>query len=402
MRRLLVVLAAAAALVGCGSGEGASAERPAPASTPAAPDAEPAARRAARRGVRLVRVGSFESPLYVTAPPGDPRRVLVVEQGGRVWLLRGGRRLPEPFLDLSGEVSAGGERGLLSIAFAPDYARSGRLYAYYTDRAGDIRVVEYRRATPDRADPRSARLVLLQEDTEPNHNGGLLLFGPDDLLYLGLGDGGGGGDRHGERGNGQDLGTLNGKLLRIDPRENGERPYRVPASNPFVGREGARPEIFAYGLRNPWRFSIDARSGLLTVGDVGQEEWEEVTVVPLARGRGANFGWRPFEGRERYVQGEEAPGHVPPAIVRSHADGWCSVTGGLVVRDRGLPGLAGRYVFGDFCDGRVVSARLRGTRARDVRTTRLRVPSLSSFGQDARGRVYVTSLSGPVYRLAPR
>jgi len=403
-------LAALALLAACGSEPEAAqpAAAPEPAPTPrAAPAQAPTAAPAQaptpapRRGLRLVRVGDFQAPLYVTAPPGDPRRVVVVEQGGRAWMVRGGRRLARPFLDLRDRVSAGGERGLLSLAFAPDYAESGRLYVDYTDRAGDTRVVEYRRATEDRVDPRSARQVLFQDQPEPNHNGGLLLFGPDDLLYVGLGDGGGGGDRHGPRGNAQNLGTLLGKILRIDPRRSGRRAYRVPRSNPFVRRRGARAEIWAYGLRNPWRFSFGP-AGELVVGDVGQSAWEELTVVSRRRSRGANFGWRPFEGRARYAPGEPAPGHVAPDFVRSHGAGWCSITGGVSVRDPELADLAGRYVFGDFCQGRVLSARLDGERVRDVRETRLAVPALSSFGEDARGRVYVTSLQGPVYRIAPR
>jgi glucose/arabinose dehydrogenase len=260
-------------------------------------------------------------------------------------------------------------------------------------------VVEYRRASADRADHGSARVVLRQDQPQPNHNGGLLLFGADGKLYVGLGDGGGGGDLHGARGNAQDLGSLLGKILRIDPRARGGRAYTVPRDNPFRGRRGARSEIFAYGLRNPWRFAFGPRSGNLVVADVGQSEVEEVSI---GRRPGANFGWRPFEGRRRYTAGESAPGHVRPAIQRLHADGNCSITGGVVVRDPVLSALRGRYVFGDFCRGRIESARLRGGRARDVRATRLEVSQLSSFGEDARGRVYATSLAGPVYRLAPR
>jgi glucose/arabinose dehydrogenase len=242
--------------------------------------------------------------------------------------------------------------------------------------------------------------VLFQDDPESNHNGGLLLFGPDRRLYIGLGDGGGGGDRHGSRGNAQALGTLLGKILRIDPRRSGGRAYTIPSGNPFRGRSGARGEIYAYGLRNPWRFSFDRRTGDLTIGDVGQGDVEEIDFV--RSGRGKNFGWRPFEGRRRYTRGQSAPGHVKPVIQRFHSRGNCSITGGVVVRDPGLPALRGRYVFGDFCRGRIETARLSPGRATAQRTTRLRVPSLSSFGEDARGRVYAVSLEGPVYRLAPR
>jgi glucose/arabinose dehydrogenase len=340
--------------------------------------------------------------VHVTAAPGDERRVFVVEQGGRIRVVRGGRTLDEPFLDVSDRIVSGGEQGLLSMAFAPDYARSGRFYVYYTDRGGDTRVVEYERAGADRADPRSDRLVLAQEQPESNHNGGQLAFGPDDLLYVGLGDGGGQGDQHGRRGNAQDLGTLLGKILRIDPRQAGRRPYRIPSSNPFVRRAGARGEIYAYGLRNPWRFSFDRRTGDLAIGDVGQGEQEEIDFVTRGRGRGANFGWRPFEGRARYAPGESAPGHVPPVLVGTHADGWCSVTGGIVARDRALGPYYGRYLFADFCKEQLFSAQLRTPRARSFRATPLRAGAVSSFGEDARGRVYVASLNGPVYRVTGR
>jgi glucose/arabinose dehydrogenase len=351
-------------------------------------------------GVRLVPVGTFDAPVWVTAPPGDGRRLFVVEQAGQIMVVRGGRKLAQPFLDLRGQVLAGGEQGMFSIAFAPDYARSGLFYVAYTGRDGNQNVVEGRRAGPDRADPSSFRLVLRMADTESNHNGGSLVFGPDGLLYIGTGDGGGGNDQHGPRGNAQSLGSLLGKILRIDPRRTGGRPYSVPASNPFAGRAGARGEIYSYGLRNPWRFSFDRRTGDLSIGDVGQNLVEEVDFVRRGRGRGANFGWRPFEGRRRNFD-EPAPGAIGPVLQHTHAEGWCSVTGGYVVRDRGVPALYGRYVYGDYCDGHVRAAKLvEGRPVRDASLGLPRVEGLSSFGEDASGRVYVTSLAGPVYRLA--
>jgi glucose/arabinose dehydrogenase len=225
------------------------------------------------------------------------------------------------------------------------------------------------------------------------------MFGPDGLLYIGFGDGGGGGDLHGPHGNGQSLGTLLGKILRIDPRPSGGRPYGIPPSNPFAGRRGARGEIWTYGLRNPWRFSFVPGTRALVVGDVGQDAVEEIDVVQRP---GANLGWRVFEGRSRYTPGETAPAAIAPVIERLHRDGNCSITGGIVVRDRGLPALRGRYLFGDFCVGRIESARIVGGRARDGRRTPLHVEALASFGEDARGRAYAVSLSGPVYRLVPR
>jgi glucose/arabinose dehydrogenase len=410
MLRLRMLLPAAGLatglMLGCGGTDNDSTARatptatatPAPEATAPEATATPAAQR--RRGVRLVRIGTFNAPLYVTAPPGDRRVQFVVEQGGRIMVVRNGRKRSAPFLDISGQVTSGGEQGLLSMAFAPDYASSGLFYVYFTANDGDQRVVEYRRASEDRADPRSARLVLEMADSESNHNGGLLLFGPGGHLYIGTGDGGGGGDRHGARGNAQNLGSLLGKILRIDPRPANGRPYSVPRSNPFIGRSGARGEIYAYGLRNPWRFSFDRRNGDLSIGDVGQGDVEEIDFV--RSGRGKNFGWRPFEGRSRYTPGESAPGHVRPVIQRFHDDGNCSITGGVIVRDRTVPDLFGRYVFGDYCVGRVESAKLRPGGATQQRRTRLRVPSLSSFGEDARGRVYATSLDGPVYRIAAR
>lgn len=374
---------------------------------PAAPartaTATPAPRPAQATGVRLARVGRFDQPLYVTGAPGDRRRLFVVEQGGRIMVVRGGRKLTRPFLDLRRLVTSGGEQGLLSVAFPPDYQRRGRFYVYYTDRQARQRVVEYRRATADRANAGSARLVLRMADPESNHNGGLMKFGPDGLLYVATGDGGGAGDRHGTRGNAQDLGSLLGKLLRIDPRRTGTRPYRVPSSNPFVGRAGARREVYSYGLRNPWRFSFDRASGDLVIGDVGQGDVEEVDFVRRGGGRGANFGWRPFEGSRRFAPGEEAPGHVPPVIEHSHDDGWCSITGGYVVRDPALPALRGRYVYGDFCLGRIMAATLRASGSTTRAVSGLpRVSNLASFGEDTRGRVYVVSLSGTVSRLTAR
>jgi glucose/arabinose dehydrogenase len=407
-----VLLLCVLLLAGCGSADPAPRSRPAPRTADAPADTSPTAGEAGAddpdaagaqaRGVRLVPVGRFDQPLYVTSPPGDTRREFVVEQGGRIFVLRGGRRVERPFLDITSQVLSGGEQGLLSMAFAPDYATSRRFYVYFTGRDGRQNVVEYRAATADRADPGSARLVLRMDDSEANHNGGLLLFGPDRLLYIGTGDGGGAYDQHGPRGNAQSLGSLLGKILRIDPRPSGGRPYRIPRSNPFVRRAGARGEVYSYGLRNPWRFSFDRRTQDLSIGDVGQDTIEEIDFVRRGRGRGANFGWRPFEG-DRRVFDEPAPGAIDPVITHTHAAGWCSITGGLVVRDPRLPALAGRYVYGDLCLGRILGAHLRAGRRTTGRDLELpRVVGLSSFGEDARGRVYVTSINGPVYRLAAR
>jgi glucose/arabinose dehydrogenase len=312
-------------------------------------------------------------------------------------VLQDGRPVAHPFLDLSNEVSCCGEQGLLSMAFAPDYARSGRFYVDFTDRAGDTRVVEYTRSSdPLVADEGSRRVVLRVDQPFPNHNGGLVLFGPDRLLYVGLGDGGGQGDPNR---NGQNLSTLLGKILRIDPNTSAGKPYTVPPSNPFVGGSGARPEIYSYGLRNPWRFSFDSRTEDLSIGDVGQLDWEEVDLVPRGDGRGANFGWSAYEGFARYNDDQRAPKAVPPVFVYSH-DSGCSITGGYVVRDKSLPTLYGRYLYGDYCAGDLHSFTARPDhKATDDRPLGVQVPSLSSFGVDDAGHIYATSLEGPVYRL---
>jgi glucose/arabinose dehydrogenase len=373
------------------------------APTPTEPEADQGATdgsASAAGGVRLQRIGTFRDPVYVTAPPGDRRRVFVVEQSGRIMLLLGGKRVSRPFLNLSAEVTAGGEQGLLSMAFAPDYAANGRFYVYFTDRGGDQRVQEFRRSSgsPNRADKSTRRQVLSMADPYPNHNGGLLLFGPDGLLYIGTGDGGSGGDPENRA---QNLDSLLGKILRIDPRAAGSSAYRSPASNPFVGRAG-RDEIYTYGLRNPWRFSFDDRNGNLYIGDVGQDQFEEIDFARRGGARGRNYGWSCFEGRRRFDDSRSCAGATPPILQYGRSGGECSVTGGVVVRDPQLPALAGRYVYGDYCAGRIRSFRESGGRATGDRAHNLRVEELSSFGEDARRRVYATSLTGPVYRLRAR
>ena len=381
--------------VATNSGSGAQST---PAGTQSTRPAGAQSGAGASRGLRLVRIGTFDSPLYVTSPPGDTRRLFVVEQTGKVRVLVGGKRLRRPFIDLSNDIVSGGEQGLLSIAFAPDYARSGRFYVDFTDRNGDTRVQEFQRSTgdPNRANVSSRRQILFVHQPYSNHNGGLLLFGPDHLLYVGLGDGGSEGDPQNQS---QNLNSLLGKILRIDPRPGGG--YASPPSNPFVGRFG-RDEIYAYGLRNPWRFSFDRRNGDLYIGDVGQNAWEEVDYAPRGCARGRDYGWSCFEGRHRYNASRSCPSPTAPVLEYSHAGGACSITGGVVVRDPGLPSLAGRYLYGDYCAGRIRSFRIRAGKATGDRAVGLDVPSLSSFGEDARGRVYATSLHGPVYRLSAR
>ena len=390
---LLAALACAISLSACGS----SSARELPAVTSSAA-AAPAA-----GGVKLVSVGKFNMPLYVTAPPKDLRRVMVVQQGGRISVVRDGKTLSKPFLDISSRVTAGGEQGLLGLAFAPNYAKSGLFYVYFTRRDGKQEVAELRRATSDRANAGSIRSVLVMDDPEANHNGGQLNFGPDGLLYIGTGDGGGGGDQHGTIGNAQNLGSLLGKILRINPRRSGSKAYSVPASNPFVGRAGARREVYSYGLRNPWRFSFDRVAGDLIIGDVGESAVEEIDFTTIEQARGGNFGWRVREGNRQFSD-ESVDGAIEPVIVRTHDEGWCSVTGGYVVRDPALSSLRGKYLYGDFCKGIIYGARLSSSGASgNARVAGLpQIAALSSFGEDARGRIYVVSLGGAVSRIAAR
>lgn len=348
----------------------------------------------------LQRIGRFHRPLFVTQPRGERDRLFVVEKGGRVRLVKRGRVLRTPFLSLRGRVSDLTEQGLLGLAFAPSYERTGLLYVAFTDRAGDLRVEEWRRSkrSRDRALRSSRRLVLKVPQPKPTHNGGHLTFGPDGLLYIGLGDGGGPGD---PRRAAQNRGDLHGKILRIDPRRHGKRRYRSPSTNPYVRVRGAHDEIYARGLRNPWRFSFDRETRALLIGDVGQEAFEEVNYRPRSRAKGANFGWSAFEGNRRFNRRVRARNVTRPIHTYTR-DRGCSIIGGYVVRDPELPRLRGRYLYTDFCNGEIRSLVPRAPRARDVRSENVRVDQASSFGEDDAGRIYVTSLAGPVYRLVAR
>jgi glucose/arabinose dehydrogenase len=411
LRRLSAVALAGFAVAGCSLDEDGDASSGATQRTAAEQRAaEPPkgdggnGSAAARRPVRLLLLGRFDEPTYLAAPRGERRRRFVVERGGRIRVVVGRRVLAEPFLDMSDLVTTGGESGLLSMAFAPDYESSRRFYVYYTDSQGFPTIDSFLRSErmPDRALPESRRNIISVPHQRFNHKGGQIQFGPDGRLYAAFGDGGGGGDP--DR-NAQNLGQLLGKMIRISPRPQGG--YSVPADNPFRGRPGARPEIFAYGLRNPYRFSFDRAGGDITVGDVGEAEIEEIDFVPNGGGAGDapsggyNFGWSTFEGRNPYNAGS-ARGHIPPVIDHSQGEGLCSIIGGYVIRDRSLGrGWYGRYVYGDFCEPTIRLARLRRGTA-PTRTTRLSVPDLASFGEDGRGRVYAVSLSGPVYRIGRR
>jgi len=360
--------------------------------------------------VRLVASG-FERPLYVTSPPGDPRLFVVEQVEARIWIVRDGAVLPEPFLDIDDRVnSGGGERGLLGLAFHPDYAENGYFFVNYTDNGnpGDTVVARYRvSANPDAADPGSEQVVLRVAQPFANHNGGMLAFGPGDgYLYIASGDGGSGNDP-GNRG--QSLDTLLGKILRIDV--DSAVPYAVPPSNPFVGHGGALGEIWAYGLRNPWRFSFDRLLGDLYIGDVGQSAREEIDVQPGGSSGGENYGWRIAEGFA-CLGGSGAcgtqPGLTPPVHDYGRAEGG-SVTGGCVYRGEAVPGLRGTYLFGDFVSGRVWSFRYapEGLSEFTERTQELDPPgapaidNVASFGEDADGELYIVDYDGEIWKIVP-
>ncbi len=397
---VVAAILAMAALPACGEAQEQDDRRPAPAT-----GGEAEERAAASAGVGLKQIGSFEAPVYVAGAPGFPQLLFVVEQAGTIRVLHKGKRLPRPFLDISGLVGYGGERGLLSIAFPPDYASSKRFYVYFTDEQGDIRVDEFKRRSATQAARGSRRAVIeIPHKENSNHNGGQLQF-LGNLLYLGTGDGGAGGD---PPNNAQNRNSLLGKLLRIDPRPAAGRPYSIPADNPFAGPGGGRGEIYSYGLRNPFRFSFEtvtAKRPRIAIADVGQDRFEELDYTTVAAASGANFGWDAFEGFSRYRDGNSGTpdpgGTVKPIFTYGRGRG-CTIIGGYVVGDRRLPALRGRYVYADLCAGELRSLVPGLRRARGDRGVGLRVSTPSSFGEDTLGRIYVSSLEGPVYRLVQR
>lgn len=353
-------------------------------------------------GLERVATG-LSFPLYLTAPPNDAR-LFIVEKGGRIRIIQGGAVAAEPFLDISSRVSSGSEQGLLGLAFYPDFATSGRFVVNYTDRDGNTVIATFRAAPGAARADASTESVLLQVDQPySNHNGGQVAFGPDGFLYVGLGDGGSGGD---PAGRGQNAGDLLGSLLRLDVR--GPTGYTIPSDNPFRGVAGARGEIWSTGLRNPWRFSFDRALGDLYIADVGQNSREEIDVVPAAggvgAGRGANFGWNIMEGNECYRATTcNRSGLVLPAADYSHSDG-CSVSGGYVYRGSAVPALQGHYFYSDFCHGWVRSFRYDNGAASDQREWAELKPggNVPSFGEDANGELYIFDAGGSVYRIVAR
>jgi glucose/arabinose dehydrogenase len=345
-------------------------------------------------------VSGLAFPLYLTAPTGDPR-LFVVEKGGRIRIVQEGALLPLPFLDLSAQVSAGGEQGLLGLAFDPQYATTGRFVVHYTNLAGDNRVSAFRVSQdPNIADPLSEVAILGVDQPFPNHNGGQVLFGADGTLYVTLGDGGSSNDPGGR---GQSLADLLGSILRIQPLDGGG--YAIPPDNPFVEVPETRPEIWSYGLRNPWRMDLDAATGDLYVADVGQGRWEEVSVsvAGAGAGRGANFGWSIMEGPECVGTSScDQTGLELPVVWYDH-DRGCSITGGFVYRGAAIPALQGHYFYSDYCAGFVRSFRLEG----GVAVEQYEWPTLApgtgvpGFGRDAAGELYILGTDGTVYRIVP-
>jgi glucose/arabinose dehydrogenase len=379
----------------------------------------------------LEKVGRFKQPVFLSQPPGQDSPLFVVNRPGTVDVIDDSAKQRKHFLDLQRQVKAsgkGGEQGLLSIAFPPDYGDSGLFYVAYTDRRDALRVVEYRRSATNelRADPNSARLVMRIPQPTTKHHGGLLLFGPDKHLYIGSGDGGPSGDPNNVA---QDKRLLLGKLLRIDPAKPKAKPepkarkgkgrgrrmrkpkpppaYSVPKDNPFVGRPG-RDEIFSYGLRNPWRFSFDRGGDVITIADVGDQRYEEINVLPAGKARGANFGWSAFEGPAPLKKNVPRNRTVQPVLAYGHNRHKCAVVGGYVVRDPSLSRIkgreiVGRYLFADFCGKRMFAFRPRGDKPGRVRSFRFKLSGVTSFGEDRKGRVYIltygTQDGGFVYRL---
>lgn len=336
----------------------------------------------------------LSNPVYLTAPAGDAR-LFVVEKAGRIRIIRNGSLLPTPFLDISSKVSTGTEQGLLSVAFHPSYSSNGFFYVNYTNTDGDTRIERYTvSSNADIANAASAKTILAIDQPFSNHNGGLNLFGPDGMLYVGMGDGGGGGDPNG---NAQNKNVLLGKLLRIDV-DHGD-PYSIPAGNPFAGG-GGRAEIWAYGLRNPWRFTFDKTASMLYIADVGQNAFEEINVVAGNRA-GLNYGWNIMEGASCYNASScNQTGLQQPVVTYNRDGGACTVIGGMVYRGSAVPQLVGHYLYADYCAGWIKS--FTWTNNAIANGTQWQTPThgtILSFGEDASGEMYILSANGHVYKI---
>lgn len=341
-------------------------------------------------------VSGLDLPIGIANAGDGSGRLFVIERAGRIRVVDGGQLLPKPFLNITDRVGANSsERGLLGLAFHPNYKENGYFYVNYTDTSGNTVIARFQvTSDPNVADPASEKKLIGVQQPFPNHNGGSVVFGPDGYLYLGLGDGGSGGDPYG---NGQSTNTLLGKILRIDV--NGGDPYAIPADNPFANG-GGNPEIWAYGLRNPWRFSFDSVTGDLYIGDVGQDRWEEIDFLPAGSPGGANFGWNAMEGKHSY-NGSDSPSFVAPVIDYSHGDNGCSVTGGYVYRGPSLPEWNGVYFYGDYCTGKVWGL-LKGDSGWQSAFLFDTGTSISSFGVDENGEIYLAWYGGGIFRLEKR
>ena len=347
-------------------------------------------------GFRLTPVVSgLDSPVYVTQPAGDPR-LFVVEQTGRIVIVQDGKLLPTPFADLSKLVTAGGEQGLLGLAFDPQFARNGRLFVYYTARNAHEQVWELRAKNGANTISGFRRLLLDMSDPYANHNGGNLQFGPDGYLYIGTGDGGSGGDPQNRS---QNVQSPLGKLLRIDVEQHPSgRPYAIPPGNPYAKGGRGLKLLYAWGLRNPWRYSFDRSTGDLWIGDVGQDSWEEVDHVAKGKARAANFGWSRYEGTHIYNGSRSLSGgghYVRPVTQYPHSEG-CSITGGYVYRGPAIPGLSGRYAYADYCSGRIWTIRPGSKTPTEVTSVAeaAGVKSPSSFGEGSDGTLYLVAQGG--------
>jgi glucose/arabinose dehydrogenase len=396
MRIFLTIILIAAGITACASGE---VIRPVESGEDSL--VAPATPQPSRSPIQidLVRVAEgFERPTYLTH--GGDERLFIIEQPGTIRILQDGIVLSEPFLDIRDLVSTtGNERGLLSMAFESDNAKTGRFYVNYTRVTDGATVVERYQvgANPNLANADSAEVLLVIEQPEANHNGGGIKFGPDGYLYIGTGDGGGAGDRHGRTGNAQNLSTLLGKILRIDVLDTNT--YSIPDDNPFVDQDGSRAEIWAYGLRNPWRFSFDRLEGDLYIADVGQNRLEEVNFVPATSQGGENYGWRIMEASTCYSNNDcDAKGLVIPVAEYGRTEG-CSVTGGYVYRGEKYPVLDGLYLFGDYCTGKIWALEQVGQDNWQVFELLSGVGRISSFGEDANGELYIVDHAGKIFKI---